>query len=119
MYDDVVSTYIRVLEHDSPEAAAAIAQIISIYGSRAALRATLVITLLKMEVEKNHSVENHDVEIELISDFPEALPLLERAIAFCLRAWGIAYVESTELERWQPGNVDSESTSSTSMLPPI
>ena len=102
MYDDVVSTYIHVLEHDSPEAAAVIAQILAIHGSRAALRATLVITLLKMEVEKNHSVENLDVQMHLIKDFPEALPLLERAITFCLQAWGIAYLESTE-----PGRIYS------------
>ena len=70
MYDEVVSTYIRVLKHDSPEAAAAIAQILSIHGSRAALRATLVITLLKMEVEKNHSVENLSIQMQLMKDFP-------------------------------------------------
>ena len=100
MYDEVVSTYIRVLKSDSPEAAIAIEELLSIYGSRAALRATLVITLLKMEAEKNHSVEAVTIQIHLIKDFPEARPLLERAIAFCLQAWGVRYgsPQSSKLE---------------------
>jgi hypothetical protein len=119
LYDEVVSTYIRVLEHDNPAAAAAVTQILSIHGSRAALRATLVITLLKMDVEKNHTVENLDVQMHLMKDFPEALALLEGAITACLKAWGIAYGESAEPEIRKPCCIENESTPSTSMPPPI
>ncbi len=92
-YDDVVATYIRVVRRESPEAAGTIEQIHAVYGSRAALRATLVLTLLKMEVQKNHTVGNVDVQTHLIKEFPAALPLLNRAIAYCLRAWGIPLAE--------------------------
>jgi hypothetical protein len=95
VYDDVVSTYISVIKQDSLEAAAAVEEILVSYGSRAALRATLVMTLLKAEAQNNHSVENLSVRRELLNDFPEALPLLERAVACWLLDWGtISFVGS-------------------------
>ncbi len=92
-YDEVVATYIHVIQRDSPEAADTVEQILAIYGSRTALRATLVLTLLKIEVQKNHAVDNIDVQMHLIKEFPAALPLLNRAIAYCLLAWGVPLVE--------------------------
>lgn len=96
LYDDVVSVYIKGIKRESPEAAAAIEEIVSLCGSRAALRATLVITLLKIEVQKAHSVENIDVQIHLLKDFPEARPLLERAITYCVEAWETARVAAAK-----------------------
>jgi hypothetical protein len=119
LYDDVVTVYLSMFKQDSPEAAAAIEEILSICGSRAALRATLVITLLKMEVQKNHSVENISIQTHLIKDFPEALPLLERAITCWVHAWGIRHEELLGLINGNPTSADRESILSTLTLPSV
>lgn len=106
LYDDVVSTYVRMLKQDSPEAAAAIEEILALCGTRAALRATLVITLLKMEVQKNHSVMNISSQTYLLKDYPAARPLLERAITCWVQAWSIRQAEALGLGNENPTGVD-------------
>ena len=88
--NEVVTTYIEVIKQDSPEAAAAIEEILVICGLRAALRATLVVTLSKMEYLENHAIQNVSSRSDLIQEFPEARPVLERALTSCLLAWETA-----------------------------
>ena len=97
IYSDVVSTYVRVIKQDSPEAADVVEAIRSASGSRAALRATLVITLMKMEAQRNHSLKDIRIERELLGAFPAALPLLDRAVAYWLRDWEAARTEVRRL----------------------
>jgi hypothetical protein len=117
-YDDVVEVYIRMIKRDSPAAAAAIEEIFASFGSRATLRATLVMTLLKMDAQKNHSVENINVQMHLIKDFPEAVPLLERAITCWIQAWNMPPDERPDLANGNPISADVEPAPSTPELPP-
>ena len=92
LYEDIAEVYIRMIEHDSLEAGAAIEQIHSTFGARAALRATLVITLLKMEVKENYHIPDLSIYGYIMEDYPEAVLLLEQAIMHCCRAWNVANV---------------------------
>ncbi len=114
-YDDVVATYIHVIRRDSPEAAGTVEQILAAYGTRAALRATLVLTLLKMEVQKNHPIDDFDVLTNLIKGFPAALLLMDRAIAHCLLAWGIPL----EAPLTQADNVPASTDEDAPLIPPV
>lgn len=93
LYADVVATYLQVIRQYSPLAAAAVDEILSTCGSRAALRATLVLTMVKMEVQKRPADQNIRLHMYLIRDFPAALPLLERAITAFLQARTVAALE--------------------------
>ncbi len=114
-YNDVVATYIHMIKRDSPEAAGTVEQILAVYGPRAALRATLVLTLLKMEAQKNHAVGDIDAQTHLIKEFPAALPLLNRAIVYCLRAWGIPLMEPFTEAIDVPASTDEDAP----LIPPI
>jgi hypothetical protein len=89
LYEDAVRLYIRMVERDSTDAADALEQIYSTFGARAALRAALIIQVLKMEICQG----NYPAQIRfygyLLQDYPEIVPLLEQAVAYCLRMWGI------------------------------
>ncbi len=89
-HDDIVSAYIQVIKLESQEASTAIEEIRSLCGVRAALRATLVLTLVKKEFHENRSIPGVGAHNYLIKEFPEAHPLLEFALACCLRAWEAA-----------------------------
>ena len=108
-YDDVVTTYIRVIKRDSTEAAAALEKIRSVCGARAALRATLVVTLLKIEKQKGHGIADIHVHNYLIKDYPPAQPLLEYALRCCLLAWGTPYGEA-DLSEDQAAEADEFDT---------
>ena len=80
-YDEVVAVYIRMINQDSPQAAEIIQQIHSAYGSRAALRATLILTILKMEAQQDHPIpDSSRYTYYMFREYPEALPLLEKAV---------------------------------------
>ncbi len=117
LYDDVVATDIHVIKQDSPECAAAIEEILAICGTRAALRAALVITLLKMEVQKNQSVENVKLQTYLIRDYPQAVPLLERAITCWVRAWAIRQGEALGLANEYPTSAARRASAAIPLLP--
>ncbi len=118
-YYDIVVVYIRTIKRESPAAAAAVEEILATYGSRAALRATLVITLLKMEVQKNHSVENISVPMHLVKDFPEVLPLLEQAITCYLQARSRLSEEPSEQAEENPADDAGEPSSSAPEVPSV
>ena len=118
-YIDVVNTYIDVIRRDSAEAAEAISAILANFGLATALRATLVITLVKIEVQKNRAVEDVSVHAYLVKDFPEAWPLLEQAIASCLTAWGVPVAEPLDMLKVAPTSADEENTASAPELPPL
>ena len=93
-YEDVVSLYVSLISQDSPQAGAAIEQIQTTIGSQPALRAALIITVLRMEVRQNHWIPDILVYAYLIQDYPEAIPLLEYAVGCCLQVWGIRNLKS-------------------------
>jgi hypothetical protein len=118
LYKDVVAVYIRVIQQDSPEAAAAVQQIQATCDSRAALRATLAITLLKMEVQRNQAPSDVSLYTYMFEDYPEALPLVELAIRCWLRDRSL---RDTELGRQQNGHnrrADLDASVPTTDLPP-
>lgn len=84
-YDEVVSLYIRVIRGDSPGAADAIEQIRITCGARAALRATLAMTLVKIEDQRHHPIPDFSRFGYMLVDYPQALPLLEQAIQYWVK----------------------------------
>ena len=111
-YADVVATYIEVIRRDSSEAAIAIETILARFGSRTTLRATLVITLVKMEVQKNRGIEDISAHSYLVKNFPEAWPLLQQAISYCLIAWGVPGAALVDLLDATPPSADEEASAS-------
>jgi len=102
LYEDIAEVYIRMIKQDSLEAGAAIKQIHATFGARAALRATLVITLLKMEVKENYHIPDLSIYGYIIEDYPDAVLLLQQAIMHCCRAWNILDVEYIHLQHSKP-----------------
>jgi hypothetical protein len=91
-YEEVAQVYTRLVEKDSPKAAASLRKIHFIAGAHATLRAALILSVLKTEVQKNHYLPNLKVYAYLLKEYPEAIWLLEEAIAYCLPTWGISNV---------------------------
>ncbi len=93
LYEDVALVYTRLVRQESQEAAAAIEQIHVSFGAHAALRAALIITILKMEVQQNHWIPGIGLYAHLLEDYPEALPLTKQAMTRCLQKWEGALIE--------------------------
>lgn len=101
-YGEVVSLYIRLISEDSPTAAHAIEQIRITCDARAALRATLVMTLVKIEAQRHQPIPDVSVYAYMLVDYPQALPLLALAIECWskdrrLRAEGLALKPVSDL----------------------
>jgi hypothetical protein len=96
-YEDIVPFYINLIRLDSPQAAAAIEQISATVGTQAALRAALIITVIRMELRQNRWIPDKGVYSYLIQDYPEATGLLEVAIGCCMQVWGIGDLKGASL----------------------
>ena len=96
LYENAALVYIRLVSQVSREAARAIEQIHTSLGSHAALRAALIITVLKMEVQQNHWLPSIDLYTYLLEDYPDALPLAKYAMTCCLQNWAVPEVENGE-----------------------
>ncbi len=101
-YSELLLVYISLIRNDSPQAADAIEQIYSSMGGQAALRAALIITILRMEFRQNQWIPNITVPAYLLQAYPEAIPLLEYALGCCLQAWGIHNLELAQLTMSHP-----------------
>jgi hypothetical protein len=110
-YDDVVSLYIGLISQDSPQAGAAIEQIQTTIGTAAALRAALIITVLRMEVQQKYWIPDIQVYATLIQDYPQAVPLLEFAIGCCFQVWGVNESELALLKMRDGSKSGTESES--------
>lgn len=97
-FEETTLVYTRLVAQISDEAAAAIRQIHAAFGCHAALRAALIIMILKMEVEQNHWVPHFIIYMHLIGDYPDAIPLAQQAMECCLQVWTLR-LESEE-EAW-------------------
>ena len=95
-YEDVAFVYIRLVILESREAAAVIMRIYAAFGSHAALRAALVIRLMKIEVQQNHWVPYIGLYLHLLDDHPDAIPLTKYAMALCLERWAVSLAETSE-----------------------
>ena len=115
LYLDVALVYMRLVRNDSPEAASLIEKINASFGSRAGLRAALIIKIFKMEVTQNHWVPGIQVYNYLLEDYPEALPWLQRAMACCVRAWALQDLERIAV---QPGGQAIGSTGAAGAVSP-
>ena len=98
LYEDVVLVYARLIRQVSEAAADAIEQIQADFGSHAALRAALIITVMTMEVQQNDWIPNVSLYGDLLSDYPDALKLTKYAITCCLEHWAGSEAEVTEPE---------------------
>ena len=105
-YQDLLLIYIGLIRKDSPQAAAAIEQMYVSIGGQAALRAALIITILRMEIRQNNWVPDISVHAYLIHPYPEAIPLLEYAMGCCLQAWGIHDLELAHLKMNNPASAE-------------
>ena len=99
LYEDVALAYTRLVRQESQEAADTIEHIRADFGTHAALRAALIITLLKMEVQQNHWVPGIGLYAHLLADYPDALLLTRHAMLCCLQSWAAPIVETGE---WIP-----------------
>lgn len=117
VYGDIVPGYIRLLALECPEAASDVEQISLRFGARAALRATLVLSLVTLDVQKTRTLQSIDTYDYLMTAFPEAQPLLEHAIECCLQAWGIKTVAPPALDDGPAA--DPDETTRTPVLPPL
>lgn len=96
LYEDTALVYTRLIRQENQEAAGAIELIHSAFGSHAALRAALIITIMKIEVQQNHWIPNIGLYAALLEDYPDALPLTKYAMTGCLHTWAVPVVEATE-----------------------
>lgn len=106
-YETSALVYIRLVRKISHEAAVAIEQIYAQYGSHAALRAALIITLLKMEVQQNHWLPNLKLYEHLLSDYPQAVPLMNHAMNCCIKVWELPDSEVMLKPKPEPSPPDS------------
>ena len=95
-YEEVALVYTRLVRQESQAAAAAIEEIQAEFGAQAALRAALIITIMKIEVQQNHWLPSVKVFNDLLQDYPEALPLTKYAIECCLQQWTAPAVKTSE-----------------------
>lgn len=100
-YEETALVYIRLVRKESEEASAAIEQIHAQFGSHAALRAALIITLLRMEVKQNHWTPNLSVYAYLFGDYPAALPLIYHAMTCCLVQWAVPVDLISNQQDWK------------------
>jgi hypothetical protein len=107
--DDVTQVYIRLVRKESQDAAAVLEQIQTRFGAPAALRAALIITLLKQEIHHFHDLPSIEKYTHLLKDYTEAIPLLNEAIHFCIDTWNVSESAKSESLRWQqPVNTPSD-----------
>ena len=118
LYEDVVSVYLRLIKQESPQAAAAIKEILITCDSRAALRATLVITLLKIEVQEHHAIPDTMIYSDMLRGYPQALPLVELAIKHWLHDWSIRDAKLRNGQNNRLPGADAEASLPTTDLPP-
>lgn len=82
-YQDVARIYIAMIKKYNLEAGRTIEQIHATVGARAAVLATLVVTLPRMEIDDNYQNHDRSIYAVLVKDYPDALPLLNHAIECC------------------------------------
>ena len=99
--DSVALVYIRLVRQESSDAALVVEQIYSQFSAHAALRAALILMLLKQEIQHYHSIPAIGMYTYLLKDSSEALPLLEDAITLCLESWGIPQTDKSGWEQWR------------------
>jgi hypothetical protein len=99
-YEDVALIYTRLVRKESAEAAAAVEQIQATFGTHAALRVALIITIVKIEVHQNHWVPNIGLYTHLLADYPDALPLMQYALTCCLQSWAAPVVVTHAWTEW-------------------
>ncbi len=95
IYDDLVLCYCGLVRQVSPKAADVIEQIDADFGSQAALRTALIITILKTEVQTNDWIPSIDLYDDLLEDFPATMPLAKRAMTCWLRSWASSVIRAT------------------------
>ena len=89
VYEEIAQLYTRVIKRDSLGAGKAIEQIWVTFDARAALRAGLIILLLKLDVKEKYQIPNGSLYAAVLQDYPDALPLLQDAITSCYFEWGV------------------------------
>ncbi|MEO8392243.1 MAG: hypothetical protein ABI700_04545 [Chloroflexota bacterium] len=88
-YKDAARVYIRLIKRDNLEAGLIIEQISITYGAQAAVRAALVIALVKMSVKENYRIPDLSLSSGILENYPDVLPLVKHAVACCRLAWGV------------------------------
>jgi hypothetical protein len=82
LYEDVTQVYLRLIRKASSHAAVHIAEIIPLCGAAAALRAAVILAVIKIEVRQDRWIPGKSIYASLIEDHPVA-------IICCLQAWGV------------------------------
>ena len=110
LFEDAAIAYIRLVRQVDEKAAIAIEKIYADFGSHAALRAALIITILKMEVQQNHWIPKIDLYDHLLEAYPDALALTQYAMFCCLQSWAISETAMMDGPNWQAYEADRGSS---------
>ena len=106
-YASVARRYRYLAEHDSPEAAAIIAEIQAAFGAHAAMRTGIALELTKTEVQQNGGKPDVGVYKLLLENYQEAVSLFERALALCLPHWKNHGAETIQTQEDALSNPDA------------
>lgn len=87
-YGSVARRYRYLAEKDSPEAVTLLIEIQSTFGVHTAMRAGIAIELTKRAFQQYGNLPNSDLYRHLLENNLEAIPFVERAVAFCRPQWG-------------------------------
>jgi hypothetical protein len=110
-HSDAAHSAIVFLRHQSPNAAAALAQILNTYGDRAAYQASIALIQLKTDVEKMGEAKTLEQYESGMLEFQNTLPLLRRALRWFLIDYGMGVKKSRQAQ------LDSASLSAEDELP--
>ena len=100
-YEDVALVYARLVRRESQEAANAVEQIHAQFGSRAALRAALIITIFIEEIQHHHLIPDIRMYIYLFKDYEDAIPVLRDAITRYLESERMPERDKRGWQKWQ------------------
>ncbi len=106
-YASVARRYRYLAQHDSPEAAAIMAEIQAAFGSHAAMRDGIALAFTKTEVQQNGGKPEVSMYRLLLESYPKAVPLFERALALCLPYWNRSGTEALPMQEDALSNPDA------------
>ena len=97
-HNEATHSAIVFLRHQSPNAAAALSQILDTYGARASYRAAIALVQLKTDVEKMGEAKTLEQYESGMLEFQTALPLFRRALRWVLIDYAMSVKHSRQAQ---------------------
>lgn len=106
-YESAAQFYTRMVQLDSPDAVTVIEEIRSRCGPHAAMCAAVAVAITKLDVQRNGTPPDIGIYAQLLKGYPEALPLLQQAVEFCMPQWrnpnAKAFLQANDYHASLPG----------------